>query len=92
MVDHVTSGEMDVLEFKGLAPGALSCWLKVFCRAKQPEEGDNDEVNGVLVEGAMDRVLCVQDFGQAPDDGDVGRVCPARRVIVVVEGFEEIRP
>ena len=75
-----------------MTAGALSRWLKVLCGTKQPEEGDNDEVNGVLVEGAMDGVVGVEDFRQAPDDGDVGRVGPARWVIVVSEGLEEIRP
>ena len=92
VVDHVTGGEMDVLELEGLTPGALSGRFKVLCGTKQPEEGDNDEVDGVFVEGAMDWVFCVKDLRQATDDGDVGRVGPARWVIVVLEGLEEIRP
>ena len=60
VVDHVAGGEVDVLELEWLAAGALSSGLKVFRGTKQPEEGDNDEVDGVFVEGAMDWVFCVK--------------------------------
>ena len=53
VVHHVTKGEMDVAQLKGLAAGADSGRLKVLGGAEQPEEGNNDEVDGMLVEGTV---------------------------------------
>ena len=53
VVDHVTNGEVDVAQFKGLTVGAGGGRREVFRGPQKPEEGNNDEVNAVFIEGSV---------------------------------------
>ena len=79
-------------KFEGLTSGIWGRGLGVLRGAKEPEEGDNDEVDAVFVEGSMDGVCGVQDVKEVSQGGDIGRVGPAWRVVVIGESLEEIFP
>ena len=54
--------------------------------------GNDDEVNAVFIEGSVDGVSGVEDGEEVPQDGDIGRIGVAWRVVVICEGLEEIFP
>ena len=57
--------------------------------SQEPEEGDDDEVDDVGVEGSMLRVVEVEGVNEPSQDGDVGWAGSACGVVVALEGFEE---
>ena len=59
---------------------------------QEPEEGNDDEVNAVFIEGTVDGVSGVEDSEEVPQDGDIGGIGAAWRVVIVCEGLEEIFP
>ena len=80
---------MDVSKLKRLR-SCFGCGrVGVFGRAKEPEEGNNDQVNDVAVGGAIFWVCAVKDGGKGSQDGCVDWVGSAWRVVVVLESFEE---
>ena len=70
MDNSVVDGEVHVLVAKGLA-ACFRVAVDTFGGAEQPVEADNDEVDDVAVESAMDRVVCVEGCPQAADGGHV---------------------
>ena len=58
--------------------------------SQEPVEGDDDEVEGVLVEDSFFRVVEVDGFWDSWEDGDVGRVGFGLGVVFVSERLEEI--
>ena len=63
--------------------------VEVFGWAQQPEEGDDDEVDGGAVECAFDGMVGVQGIDEALEDGDVGRVGSFGRFIFISEGLDK---
>jgi hypothetical protein len=63
---------------------------EVFGGAEEPVEADDAEVNGVLVGAAVQGVCEVEHVVEVLDDSDVGWVGALSRVVLVVQGFEEI--
>jgi hypothetical protein len=89
-VDSVMYCEGDIAETKGLAPGFSCGGVEVFGRAEQPEEGEDDELDGLQLEVAQDWVVNVEDREELADDGDVDRVGSGCRIIVSFHGSVEI--
>ena len=58
-------------------------------RSQEPEEGDDDEVDDVGVEGSILRVIDIEGVDEPSQDGDVGWVGSACGVVVALEGLEE---
>ena len=88
-VDYATIGvEGDVAEAEGLRACLGSVGLQVFGRAEQPEEGGDDEVDGMGVEGAVDAMGSVEGCGEASQDDSVDRVGSGGRIVLVAESFE----
>jgi len=84
--------EVDVAEAKrrgAAGVGVGGTWSAVFSGAEEPEEGDNDEVDGVSIEGPEDSVISVEGGWHAADDGDVARVGASCGAILAAHGFEE---
>ena len=73
-VDFAVDGKVDVTEAEGLGASSRGGGVKVFGGTKKPEEGDNDEVNGVGVELAIHMVGGVEDVLELLDDGNVAWV------------------
>ena len=86
----IIDGKLNILETKGLAAGFSVRRVEVFRRAKQPVEGDDDEVLTVAVEAAPSGVIDIEDFKHFSEDGDVDWVGSGARVIFLFEGLEEI--
>jgi hypothetical protein len=84
-VVHAIYAEMDVLEEEGLRARFRIGGVSVFCWAEEPEECHNDEVNNVLVEGALPYVVRVEDLRQLPEDGSVDRVGAVGRSVFFPE-------
>ena len=77
--------EMDAFEAEGSGAAARVAPLAIFARTKQPEVGDDDEVNDVLVGLAPDGMRGVEAVDQGLDEEDVGRVGSGLGVILVTE-------
>ena len=88
VVDFVINGEVDVLETKRLSAASLFLSLGVFTGAEEPEEGDNGEVDGDLVDESPLGVVSVEVVEEGPDDGEVGWVGPFAGVVLVADGAE----
>ena len=73
-VGRAVDGEVDVTETEGLGASSRRGGVKVFSRSEEPEEGDDDEVDGMRVELAIHVVGGVEDLLELLDDGDVARV------------------
>ena len=91
IVDGPVEGEMDVLELEGLGASFRRGRVQVLGGSEEPPDSDEDEIDEVGVEDAILFVLGVEGFGQSSQDGDVGRVGPAARVVFVFHGLEESR-
>ena len=76
-------------EFKGLGASFAGGCFSEFHRAKEPMEGNDDDVNDVSVEEAFDRVVPIKDFRQLTDDGGVDWVGLGRGGVIVFHGFLE---
>jgi hypothetical protein len=63
--------------------------MEVLGGAEEPVEGDDDEVDNVLVEAAFFRVVEVKGVQEGSQDGDVCRVGSSGGVILVPEALEE---
>ena len=61
-VGAAMDGEGDVAEEEGLGPGIRIGGFQVLGGPEEPVEGDNDEVDGVSVEGSIGRVVEVEDL------------------------------
>jgi hypothetical protein len=59
---------------QGLAVGFSGGGVEVLGRAEQPDEGEDDELDGVLLEVPEDWVINVEHREEFSDDGDVDRV------------------
>ena len=88
-VDMAVNREVDVPELKGLGSSFRCGRLSVFGRPQEPVESNDDEVNDMSVEGSLDRMVLVKDFGQLSDDGGVDWVGPCGGGVVVFHGFPE---
>ena len=88
-VDLSVDGKGDVAEVEGLGASFGRGRVEVLSGSQEPEEGDNDEVDGVGIEHAIDWVVEVQGIHEGLQDGDVGWVGAGGRFIFVSEGFEE---
>lgn len=85
-----TDGDGSVADSKRL--GALFVCITgvgVFRWAEKPVEGDDGEVNDMLVGKAVGGVSLVEDFIQLADDWDVGRIGALGGVVLVPEGLEK---
>ena len=91
VVDSAVNGEVDVSVAEGLGACIRVFRVGVFGRSEEPEEGNDDEVNDVLVEGSILGMVPVQDVVELSQYGDVGWVGTAGRIVCVSEGFEESR-
>ena len=89
-VDSVVDGEVDVSHAEGLR-ARVSVGIggfAVFRWSEEEEEGDDDEVEGALVEGAkFSRLL--QRGRDVADDGDVDRVGVVRGAVFALEALEK---
>lgn len=86
--DLVADVEGDVAEAESLRSfGVLG--IRVFRGTKEPEEGDDGEVNDMLVGLAVEGIHGVEDREHVADDGDVCRVGTFLGVVSVPHGFEE---
>ena len=81
--------EHSVHEPEGLGSGSFLFRLEVLTGPEEPEEGDDDEVDGSPIGLAVDLVLGVEDIVEGLDDGDVHRVGPSCWVVFVSHGFEK---
>jgi hypothetical protein len=88
-VDLSMDYEGDITETKGLASGFSGSGVKVFGRAEQPEEGEDDELDGVLLKVPEDWVIDVKHGEEFSDDGDVDMVGSRRGVVVSFHGSVE---
>ena len=89
VVDAV-DGERDVLEEERLTASFFWCF-EVLSRAQEPVEGNNDEVEGVLVEHSFFRMIEVKGFRHGSEDGDVGWVGSGLGVVFFSQCSEEVR-
>ena len=80
---------MDVSKLEGLCPCFGCGGVGVLCRLEEPEEGDHDEVNNVLIGGTIFWVPGVEDVPELSEDGSVDGVGAAWWIVVVGESFEE---
>ena len=67
----------------------LAVSQEVFSGPEEPEEGNNDEVDGVGIEHAVNGVVEIQGVDEGLQDGDVGWVGSGGRFIFITEGLEE---
>jgi hypothetical protein len=88
--DSAMDRKGDIAETKGLAAGFSGGGVEVFGRPEQPEEGEDDELDGVLLEVPEDWVINVKHREELSDDSDVDRVGSRRRVVVPFHGSVEI--
>ena len=88
-VDLAVDGKGDVAEVEGWGASFGRGGVEVFGRLQEPEEGNNDEVDGVGVEHSINGVVDVQGVDEGLQDGDVGWVGSSGRFIFVAEGLEE---
>ena len=89
-VDGVVDGEVDVAEEEGLRASFGRLGVGVLGRSQQPEEGDNDEVNDVLVEDSVSGMLEIKGILEGAQDGDIDRVGSGLRIVFSSHGTEEI--
>jgi hypothetical protein len=89
-VDSSMDCEGDITETKGLAVGFSGGGVEVFGRPEQPEEGEDDELDCVLLEAPKDWVIDVEHGEELSDDGDVDKVGSRRWVVVFFHGSVEI--
>jgi hypothetical protein len=59
-IDSSMYREGDIAETKGLAAGFSCGGVEVFSRPEQPEEGQDNELDGVLLEVPKDQVINVR--------------------------------
>jgi len=88
-VELLAHVEGDVAEAEGLRSAFRRGGMGVLGRSQEPVEGDDAEVDDVLVGVASSRVLGVQFFGHAADDWYVGRVGAFGGVVCALEAVEE---
>ena len=81
--------EMDAFEAEGGGAAARVAPLTILTGTKQPEVGDDDEVDDVLVGLAPDRMRGVEAVDQGLDEEDVGRVGSGLGIVLIAEGLEE---
>jgi hypothetical protein len=89
-IDSSMYREGNIAETKGLAAGFSGGGVEVFSRPEQPEEGKDDELDGVLLEVPEDRVIDVEHQEELADGRDVDRVGLRRWVVVSFHGSVEI--
>jgi hypothetical protein len=89
-IDSSMYREGDIAETKGLAAGFSGGGVEVFSGLEQPEEGQDNELDGVLLEVPHDRVINVEHQEECSDDGDIDRVGLRRWVVVSFHGCVEI--
>ena len=65
--------------------------FEVLSWAQEPVEGDDDEVEGVLVEHSFLHMVKVEGFGHGSEDGDVGWVGSGLGVVFFSQRLEEVR-
>ena len=83
------NGEVDVPVEERLSSCRWVAGLSVFCGAQEPVEGDNDEVDDVLVERSKFGVFCVEQVVEFSDDRDVCWVGSCLWVVVVSERLDK---
>ena len=81
--------EMDAFEAEGGGAAARVASLATLAGRKQPEVGDNDEVDDVQVGLAPDRVSGVEAVDEGFDKKKVGRVGSSLGVVLIAECLEE---
>ena len=81
--------DMDAFEAEGGGAAARVAPLAVFPGTKQPEVGDNDEVNDVQVGLAPDWMSGVEAVDEGFDEEEVGRVGSGGGVVFIAEGLDE---
>ena len=89
VVDGAIDGEVDVLEEEGLGASLGRGRVEVFGGTEEPEEGDNDEVADVAVEGPEFGVTQVEGGVEIADDRDVDRVDSVGGFILVSHGLRK---
>jgi hypothetical protein len=89
-IDSSMYREGDIAETKGLTVGFSGSGVEVLGWPEQPEEGEDDELDGVLLEVPQARVIDVEHCKELSDDGDVDRVGSRRWVVVSFHGSVEI--
>jgi hypothetical protein len=82
--------EGDIAETKSLAAGFSGGGVEVFGRPEQPEEGEDDELDDVLLEVPEDQVIGVEHGEELLDDSDDDRVGSRLGVVVSFHGSVEI--
>ena len=88
-VDLAVNGKVDVTEAEGLGASSRSGGVEVLGGTQEPEEGDDDEVNGVCVEPPIHAMGGVEDRLELLDDGDVARVDTRGWGVLPAEATEE---
>jgi hypothetical protein len=86
----VFDGDASITEGEGLgARGVGVPRVGVFRWAEEPVEGNDGEVDDMLVDLALDRIGSVKDREELVDDCDVSRVGAFGRVVFVCHSLEE---
>ena len=90
VVDLAVDGEVDILETKGLGAGFRRGGVEVFCRSEEPEEGHDNKVGDMSVEGTEVSMQEVEGFEHGGEDGDVDRVGASGWIFFLLESFDEV--
>ena len=88
-VDRPPNGEADVAKAEGLGASFGGVAVEAFAWSQEPMECDDDEVDDMFVECAMDRVIGVEGCGESSENGDIGGVGSRGRFVFVAEALEE---
>ena len=88
-VDGVVNGEVDVSVLEGLGASLGHSRQGALGWSQEPEEGDDDEIDDVSIEGSILRVVDIQGVDESSQDGDVGWVGSTCGFVVAFKGFEE---
>jgi hypothetical protein len=83
--------EADIAQAEGLGARGRGAAVGAFGGTWEPEEGDDDEVDGDAVDRAFGGVSGVEGIVEGADDDGVDRVAAGGWVVLVAHGFEEIR-
>ena len=78
----------DRLESEGLSARFVALSVKAFAGPEEPEESDDEEVNGVVVHLAEDGTAAT-GVAQFPKDADVDGVGALLGVVFSTHAFEE---
>ena len=77
------------MQFEGGSASRVPRAFEVLAWTEEPEETNDDEVDGVLVEWTVSDVVEVGALDEVTEDGDVDRVGPSGRAVFIPEGFEK---